>query len=73
MVRLLAEMGQAKYAKAKPFSIKDTGMASEEAEIEALMQTDIDSYRHKPWRATGMTGAERLLALKRENTPQGRR
>jgi hypothetical protein len=30
------------------------------------MHTDIDAYRSKPWRLTGMTASERVLQLRRQ-------
>ena len=75
VVRLLAEMGQAKYAKAKPFSIADrgrasehaprAGYASEQAELMALMTSNIDEYNYGNWRGSGKTPGERLLELER--------
>lgn len=38
-------------------------MASEEKELEALMNTDISTYMNKPWKNTGKTGTERYYEI----------
>ncbi len=75
VVRLLAEIAKAKYAKAKPFSISDRGRASEQApragyaneraELMELMTNDIGSYHNGNWKGSGKTPAERLLEVER--------
>lgn len=38
-------------------------MASEEKELEALMNTDISTYMNKPWKSTGKTGEARYYEI----------
>lgn len=47
--------------------------ASEEAEIEALMNKDIAAYRTQPWKNTGKTASERMLEIMREKETRGKR
>lgn len=49
-----------------------TAAASEKAELEALMNTDIDTYMNKPWKNTGMTASQRLYEINKKEAERGR-
>lgn len=49
-----------------------TAAASEKAELEALMNTDIDTYMNRPWKNTGMTASQRLYEINKKEAERGR-
>jgi hypothetical protein len=67
-MRMLRTLGARQTAETPPAKDK-TMLRKELRDISALMNTDIDAYRGKPWRSTGKTASDRRMEIMRELGP----
>jgi hypothetical protein len=59
---------QAKTTEAPAVEVGGPEVASEEAELESLMNSDISAYQSRPWKNTGKTASDRAYELAKLRT-----